>query len=554
METGFHWDEGATSWDELVGSFRWDVPDRFNIADWACDRWVGSGRDALLEWHPGAPEKSLSFDALADASKRFANVLLEGGLARGDRVAVLLPQSPETVIAHLACYRAGLIAVPLALLFGPDAIRYRLDFAQVRCLVTNSQGAATLARVSGPLPHLRRTIDVDRDDFVTMLHDASPEHTRVDTKADDPALIIYTSGTTGPPKAALHAHRVLIGHLPGILTLHDLRLRVEDGDRSWTPADWAWAGGLLNTLLTSLAMGVPVVYSRQPKFDPRGAFRLIAEAEVRNAFIPPTALRLMRSAGAGDWQPRLRSLFSGGEALGAATYEWAREAFGLTVNEGYGQTECNIATASCAGLGQARPGAMGRPSPGRDTRILDENGDECAPGDPGTIAIRSPDPIMFLEYFDDEEATNAKFATFDGTRWMLTGDRGYRDADGFLHFQGRDDDIITSAGFRIGPGEIEDCLVQHPAVMLAAAVGKPDAVRTQIVKAYVVVAEEYAADEGLKAELSHFVRQRLSAHEYPREIDFVQEMPLTTTGKVIRRDFRERAAREASNAQQASQA
>src|SRR5262249_47876464 len=366
---------------------------------------------------------------------------------------------------------------------------------------------------------------------------ASSDFTPVPTSADDPALMIYTSGTTGPPKGALHAQRVLLGHLPGVELPHDFF--PQPGDLFWTPADWAWAGGLLDVLLPSLHHGVPVVARRFDKFDPEEAFALMAKTGVRNAFIPPTALRMLRSTPSpkGRHDIRLRSIGSGGESLGAETYDWGRAVFDLTINEFYGQTECNLVLASCQMIGVSKPGAIGKPVPGHKVAVIRLDGTIAAPGELGQIAVRRPDPVMFLEYWGQPEATEAKFIG----DWMTTGDQGIVDGQGYFTFVGRDDDVITSAGYRIGPGEIEDCLIRHPAVALAAAVGEPDALRTEIIKAFIVLKKGYAASDELASEIQTFVKTRLSAHEYPREVAFIDAMPMTTTGKVIRRLLRERA-------------
>jgi acetyl-CoA synthetase len=349
--------------------------------------------------------------------------------------------------------------------------------------------------------------------------------------------MIYTSGTTGNPKGALHGHRVLPGHLPGVQMPHEFMPR--PGDIAWTPADWAWAGGLLNMLLPALHFGVAVVARPVTRFEPEEAYRLIQDLGIRNAFVPPTALRMMRGAGSpqGRWRLDLRTVAAAGEALGAETLEWGREAFGLTINEAYGQTECNLVLASCAALGVSRPGAIGKAVPGHEVAIIRPDGSLCAPGEEGQIAVRRPDPVMFLEYWRNPEATAAKFVG----DWMTTGDEAVADEDGYVRFIGRDDDVITSSGYRIGPGEIEDCLLRHPAVALAAAVGKPDPLRTEIVKAFVVLKPGHGGSQSLVSELQSFVRARLSAHEYPREIAFRDALPLTTTGKIIRRLLRAEA-------------
>ena len=328
---------------------------------------------------------------------------------------------------------------------------------------------------------------------------------------------------------------MLLGHLPGIEFPHEFL--PQPGDRFWTPADWAWAGGLLNVLLPGLHYGVPVVAQKFDKFDPEQAFAVMAKMGVRNAFIPPTALRMLRSVPRPNANVRLRSVGSGGEALGAETYEWGKSTLGITINEFYGQTECNLVLASCAAIDVSRPGAIGKPVPGHRVAVIRPDGSPCAAGELGQIAIQRPDPVMFLQYWGKPDATREKFLG----EWMTTGDQGVTDADGYVAFVGRDDDVITSSGYRIGPSEIEDCLIRHPAVALAAVVGKPDALRTEIVKAFIVLKSGHPPSDALAADIQGFVKTRLSAHEYPREVAFIDEMPMTTTGKVIRRLLRQRA-------------
>jgi len=525
-------------YDALFRALRWRVPQRYNIGVAACDAWADRepNRLAILQTRPGRDEK-ITYGWLKETSNRLANVLRAHDVKRRDRVAILLPQMPEVAAIHIAIYKLAAIALPLAALFGADAIRYRLENSGARALITNAQGLAKLAEIS-PLPPVILSTDGPADGaigFAETLARASSDFLAADTSADDPAMMIYTSGTTGPPKGALHAHRVLLGHFPGIQMPHDFLPRA--GDRFWTPADWAWAGGLLDCLLPSLAFGVPVVAHRFEKFDPDEAFAVMARTGVRNAFIPPTALRMLRSASPQRRDVNLRSVGSGGEALGAETLDWGRSALGLSINEFYGQTECNLVAASCALIGVSRPGAIGKPVPGHDVAVIHADGSRAAPGELGQIAIKRPDPVMFLEYWDRPDATREKFIG----DWMITGDQGCFDDDGYLHFVGRDDDVITSSGYRIGPGEIEDCLIRHPSVFLAAVVGKPDPVRTEIVKAFIVLKAGQTPSEQLAADIQSFVKTRLSAHEYPREVAFIDTMPMTTTGKVIRRLLREKA-------------
>jgi acetyl-CoA synthetase len=332
----------------------------------------------------------------------------------------------------------------------------------------------------------------------------------------------------------LHAHRVLLGHLPGVEMSHDFLPAA--GDRFWTPADWAWIGGLYDVLMPAWHHGLPVVSHRFTKFDPEAAFQLIADLQIRNAFLPPTALKMMRAVAnpRNRWSYAMRSIASGGEPLGAQILHWGRETFGLTINEFYGQTECNMVISSAGRLMDPKPGRMGRPVPGHRVAVVDATGNPCAPGVLGNIAVRAPDPVMFLGYWKNERATRDKFCG----QWLLTGDTGEVDPDGFLRFVGRDDDVISSGGYRIGPGEIEDCLLRHPAVKLVAVVGVADATRSEIIKAFIVLNESHVPGNDLRADLQQHVRHRLAAHEYPREIEFVASLPMTTTGKVMRRELR----------------
>jgi len=533
----------ASNFDELTRRFRWEIPPQYNIGVDCCDRWAEREPDrlAILHVHPDGREDRISFGQLRETSNRLANVLRANSVKRGDRVAIYLPQAPEVAACHIAIYKLGAVALPVAVLFGPDALSYRLQNSGSKVLITNAAGVARLAEIRHETPDVNCVLSIDGEsdgarDFYDELARAASTFVPEITMPDDPALMIYTSGTTGQPKGALHGHRVLIGHLPGAeLPYYPFG---QPGDLFWTPADWAWAGGLLDVLLPSLHHGVPVVARKLDKFDPDEAFALMQKVGVRLAFIPPTALRMMRAAPnpAGRYDFKLRAMGSGGESLGLEALEWGRSAFGLTINEFYGQTECNLVLGACAQLGQLKVGAIGKAVPGHTVAIVGRDGSVLEPGDVGQIAVKRPDPVMFLEYWGRPEATRDKFVGY----WMMTGDQGVMDEEGYVTFVGRDDDVITSSGFRIGPGEIEDCLISHPAVALAAAVGKPDPLRTEIVKAFIVLKQGYAPSDELASEIQTYVKTRLSGHEYPREVAFIDDMPMTTTGKVIRRMLRER--------------
>lgn len=525
----------------LRQGFGWHLPPRYNIGVDICDRWAAlePARIAVFDV-AGSGVTPVSYGELRDSSNRLANLLRRLGVAPGNRVAVLLPQTSAVVVAHVALYKLGAIALPLASVFGPDGLTYRLTDSGATACITDAGGAAKLAALEVRPPSLRLVLSVDGADGATIglpsvLERESREFEPVRSAPDDPALMIYTSGTTGQPKGALHGHRVLLGHLPGVRFSHEFLPQPDD--RMWTPADWAWAGGLLNALLPSLHYGVPVVARPFEKFDPDAAWALMSDLKVRNAFIPPTALRMLATSRPGRRPPTLRTVTSAGEALGVETVAWGREALNVTINDVYGQTECNYVLASCAAIGVHKPGAIGRAVPGHEVAVIRPDGMPCGPDEPGEIAIAAPDPAMFLGYWGKPEAMAAKFTG----KWMRTGDQARSDRDGYVSFLGRDDDIITSSGYRIGPAEIEDCLLGHPAVTAAAAVGKPDAMRTEIVKAFIVLRSDVKASAELQADIQGHVRRRLSAHEYPREIAFVERLPLTSSGKILRRLLRQEA-------------
>jgi acetyl-CoA synthetase len=535
------------SYEEIYGRFRWVIPDRYNIGVDVCDRHAtGIARTALIVEEEDASVSSYSFHDIRRLSNRLANVLGTLGLERGDRVAVLLPQSLEVAVTHVASFKSGLVSLPLFVLFGVEALHYRLSDSGTRVLVTDKAGLAKLNVIRDRLPALEAIFCVDGQaegalDFHALLAAADEDYIPADTGPDDPAVIIYTSGTTGNPKGALHGHRILLGHLPGVEMPH--HFFPQPDDLFWTPADWAWIGGLFDVLMPAWHHGVPVLARRFRKFDPQQAVDLMARHGVRNAFLPPTALKLMRQAGVRAEGVNLRTIASGGESLGGELLDWARATFGVTINEFYGQTECNVVIGNDAELLPMRPGSMGRAIPGHHVGVIDDEGNEVAAGTVGAIAVRRPDPVMFLGYWNKPEATAAKFIG----DWMLTGDLGRQDDAGYFWYVGRDDDVITSAGYRIGPVEIEECLLAHPSVALAAAIGVPDPVRTEIVMAYLVLRPGYTPSEMLKSDVQAFVRDRLAAYEYPRRIAFVDELPTTATGKIMRRLLRQRAIDEGAD-------
>jgi len=534
---------------ELCATHRWHVPPDFNIARAVCGRHAGDEARVALLWEDetGATAQ-YTYRELQQQANRLSNVLAARGVGREDKVAIMLPQRPETAIAHIACYQLGAVAVPLSFLFGADALEYRLANSDAKVALIDPASLPNLAPIRDKLPLLAHILGVagareswtqDWDEALAM---ASDRFDAVATRATDPALLIYTSGTTGPPKGALMPQQCLLGNLPGFVYSHDIF--PQDDDLFWSPADWAWTGGLMDALLPTLYFGCPVLGFRG-RFDPERALALMAKYHVRNTFLFPTALKMMMKAVP---EPRLRfdlalrSVMSAGEAVGTTVFTWAQGALGVTINEMFGQTEMNYIVGNSHTLWPAKPGSMGRPYPGHCISVVADDGEEAAVGELGEVAVNrtgsdgTPDPVFFLEYFKNPESTAKKFAG----DWCRTGDLALKDGDGYLWYQGRADDMFKAAGYRIGPSEIENCLVKHAAVANAAVVPSPDETRGNIVKAFIVLAPGQMPSRALEEDIQRHVRQFLAPYEYPREIEFIDALPMTTTGKVQRRVLRER--------------
>ena len=531
-------DSGESGFDDICRSFTWQIPASFNIAAAVCDRHRDiSHRPALLCETASGTKAQYSFADLYRLSNQLANVFLSMGVGPGDRIAILLPQRVETGLCHLAAWKIGAVSLPLSALFGTDALRYRLEDSGAKILVGATEGVQKVQSLRNELPELETIIDCDdrKSGFWPLLDRAAKNVETANTLANDPAIVIYTSGTTGPPKGAVLAHRCLLGNLTGFeMSQNFFPL---DDDLMWTPADWAWTGGLLDGLIPAWFYGRPVLGYDGGRFDPEKACDLMARYRVRNAFIPPTALKMLRQIGdIRDRGVQLRSVMSAGESLGAQIYEWAEEALGVQINEMWGQTEFNYIVGNCSKIMPVKPGSMGKPYPGHLVEPVDEAGNVLADEQTGELCALRDDPVMFLGYWKRDQATQDKFIG----PWWSTGDVGYRDSDGYLWFVGRKEDVISSAGHRIGPGEIEDCMLKHPAVVQAAAVGTPDELRGEIVKAFIVLASGEAPSDALRQSIQDMVRGDLAAYEYPREIEFVSELPMTTTGKVRRIELRER--------------
>jgi acetyl-CoA synthetase len=490
---------------------------------------------------PDGGEQKYSFWELKNMSNQLANALKANGIEREDRVGILLSQRPETLISHVAIYKLGAIAVQLLTLFGPDAIEYRLRDSEAKGVITDIENLPKVMEIKERLPNLKMVMVVDAGkddsvlDFWKCVEKGSRDFTPVLTKPDDPALIIYTSGTTGQPKGTLHGHRILLGILPGFDFYHNLFPK--EGDLLWTPLDWAYIGGSYDALFPTLHHGVTMLAFRARKFDPEQAFYLMAKHGVRNLMAVPTVLRMMMHA-VGDpkaqYDVQLRSITAGGETLGEELSQWCRDALGVELNEQYGQTECDLVIGFCSEVMKIVPGTIGKAVPGHTVETINEGGEILKPGELGEIAVKCPDPVMFLEYWRNPEATKKKFIG----DWMRTGDYGIKDENGHFSFTGRQDDIIESGGYRIGPGEVEDCLMKHEAVALVGVIGVPDPVRGEIVKAFIQPKEGVNVDEALEESIKQHVKTKLEAHAYPREVEFMKKLPRTKTGKILKHELR----------------
>lgn len=558
-------------WPAHRDAWQWRIPERFNVADACVHRWAKNpthySRVAIFDVDANGEERSVDYEELSRLALNFSAFLANGGFSKGDRVAVCLPQRTETAIALLGAMSRGCVAVPLTVLFGPEALEYRLKNAECAAVVCDSASLSHVLAIRKNLPKLRHIILCDDSDsaalppevisFESATAQTSDDLSVADTLADDPALIIYTSGTTGPPKGALIPHRAMFGNMSGFLYSHNLRpdpsqpLEAVEPFVFWSPADWAWTGGLWDALLPTLFLGQTIVGARG-RFDPIRSFELMERFSVTSTFLFPTALKMMMKAVENPREKfdlKLRSIMSAGEAVGDTVFNWTQRELGVTTNEMFGQTELNYIVGNSHQLWPAKPGSMGRGYPGHRVSVIDESGHELPANSTGEVAVHrfdihgKPDPVFFLGYLNNDAATVEKY-TGD---WCRTGDMARIDEDGYLWYEGRSDDVIKSAGYRIGPAEVESCLIQHPAVAMAAVIGKPDAERGSIVKAFIVLAESFQSRDPeslrtLETELAQHVRGRLAPYEYPKLFEFIDALPMTTTGKIQRKVLREREA------------
>lgn len=528
------------AYEDICREFHWQLPEYYNIAHDVCDRHAASNPESVaLIQETESGIRNYTYLEIQRYANKAANYLVSLGLQRGDRVMVLLGQDPAAAIMHVACWKAGLISTPTSVLFGAEAIAYRLQDAGIRALITNTANYPKVMEAREQSPGLQTVMLTDGTgpgaaDFWAELDRSSDAFDTLALSPETPALISYTSGTTGLPKGTLHAHRVLLGHMPSMEVTLDFFPHTDD--IMWSPADWSWLAGLMNVLMSSWFVGIPVLTFRAKSFDPEQAMELMARHHVRTSILTPTVLKILRQAPrASLGKVKLRAILSGSEAVGKELLEWSSEALGVRVNEAFGQTECNVPMGNSWRVLDVRPGSLGKAMPGHHAAIVDDDGMVLKPGERGNLAFRKGHPVMFLEYWKQPQATAAKYAG----DWLLTGDLAVMDDDGYYWYQGRGDDVITSSGYRIGPGEIEDALSRHPAVAMAAVIGVPDAIRTESIKAFIVPARGVVGSEALADEIREMVRTRLARHEYPRDIVFVDALPMTVTGKILRRELRE---------------
>jgi acetyl-CoA synthetase len=547
----YHVSLGYDTYEAAREGFSWDVPDDYNAAhDLLRKHEDPKGSVALFQAYPDGRRETYTFHDLDVRSNRLAHALRGMGVERGDRVGVVVPQKPANALTHLACWKLGAVSIPLSILFGPDALEYRLGDADAKVVVADAPVREAVDAARESLPNLEALVEVDGEAagdalaFEDVLAGKPREFEIVETDADTPAIVLYTSGSTGPPKGALHGHGVWLGHCPAYRMYFE---RDVETAVAWTPADWAWIGALGDLLFPSWHYGRPVVGYPMGKFDPETAFEIAAEFGVTDAFLPPTAIRMMM--GVDDPSSRydldLEAVCSGGEPLTPEILDWAAETLdGVAINEIYGQTEANLLVTNCRGWFDPRPGSMGKPVPGHEVAVVDpETGEERATGEVGEIAVRrgpdaayGDDPVIFREYWNQPEKTEA---TRVG-EWHLTGDLGYRDPEGYLWFKSRDDDVIITAGYRVGPGEVERAILEHPDVEQVGVIGVPDETRGEVIKAFVQPIPGVTGDDALREAIRDLVRENLARHEYPREIEFMDGLPQTTTGKIQRRELRAR--------------
>jgi acetyl-CoA synthetase len=536
------------SYDQLHEEFEWEIPEQFNMADYVCDRWADDkGRVAMFAEDPEGNERTFTYWQMRNITNQLANYLVDQGIEPGDRVGVNVPQKAEAALAHIAIWKTGAVSIPISVLFGPDGLSFRLESSSAKACIVDENSIDTYRDVKSDLEDLETTLivgDVEREEDESDLWDAidnySDEFETYDTDPNDDAIIIYTSGTTGDPKGVLHGHRFLLGNLPCFITTFSA-MDVKDDDVYWMPMEWAWVG-IFNMVFCPFFFGRPVVAYERRDFVPEKAFEIIEKYGVTSFLSVPTALRMMQQeddALADHDVSSVRVVPSGGEEVGQSIVDWAAETFdGATIQKAYGQTEANIVIGDCTELAEYREGKMGRAAPGHEVEIVDPQTAEVIeePEQPGEIAVRADDPVCFKEYWQEPKKTDGKRKN----GWHLMEDLGTKDENGYFGFVSRKDDVILCSGYRVGPEEVEESIISHEAVADCGVIGIPHDTRGQVPKAFVVLSDNYEPSDELREELQNYVKDNLAKYEYPRELEFMDELPKNPIGKLRRTDLRER--------------
>src|SRR5882672_9987821 len=541
--------QGAKSLADAHAKHRWTIPADYNVAVDCLDRPFHKKEAVALYYEDDdGNTATYTFGQMREASCRMANALRGLGVGRGDVVAVHTPQRPETAILHMALYRLGAIGLPISKLFGPDAIQYRLENSSAKAILMEPETVSKLDTVRGNVATLEHVIvcggraaglpggKVDGLDFDDLLAKGAPDF-KVDRtpQAEDPLLLMYTSGTTGNPKGVLHSNRYVLGH-NGIDYSYDF---LRSGDLYYSPADWAWAGGLLDGLLAIWPYGIPVLaYRSKARFDPDVAFRLLEKYGASVGLYPPTALKVLREVKnpREKYKLKLRCIVSGAEPVSPQLARWVDEELQVEFNQGFGQTEANYFIGTCSAVEKARLEPLGKAYPGHDVAIVSPDGVILKNGEAGEIAIRRDSPVVMREYWKNPAAMSEKFKG----EWCMTGDLGHMDDEDYVYFHGRNDDVIKSSGYRIGPSEIEAKIMEHKSVASCAVIGISDPQRGQAIKAFVKLLPGFEPSDEMIKEIQVHVKTRLAVHEAPREIEFMDEFPSTVTGKIMRRELRAR--------------
>ena len=544
--------QGDISYRSIVDAFEIPHIEYFNMASATVDAHASgnnSNRTALICVSKDETSQSYTYSDLSKLSDRFASFLRNHGVKKGDVIALFAEQGLECAMAHLGAYKVGGIVAPLSHLYGPEAVKHVLKDCGSKVIVTQRN---LWDRIQGSVADLAINLTIvsgevksGEIDFRDTISSNSDSKFNVDnTKIDDPALLLYTSGSTGMPKGILHKQGLLRGYLSSVSLFYELDLG-KDNQVLWTASDWSWVAGIFNVMLTGWYFGQTVVAGSN-QFSSTWAFDFLQKHQVTHCFLTPTALkRLATYKDPKTHWPELclKAIGTGGEPLPASVLSWAQESLSIPINEFYGLTEVNHLIGNCARLWPIKPGSMGRAYPGHKIAIINEEGSEVPRGTVGEIAAYDDDPTLFIGYWKNVEKTEEMRIG----HWIKTGDFGHQDEDGYFWYKGREDDLIKSSGYRIGPAEIEDALVGHPTVAEAAVIGVADEERGQLIKAFVSVIDGIEPSQQLIAELQEHVKSKLAFFKYPRLVEFVDQFPLTSTGKINRKELRRREVARSAN-------